>query len=53
MILFVSLRKNGLCFKEDNKHVLNVLKKLLLNKQAYNHIATACEKIMEGNMFTT
>lgn len=34
----------GPYFKEDNKRVITMLKKLLLNKQAYNHISTACEQ---------
>ena len=34
----------GSFFKEDSKRVLIMLKKLLLNKPAYNHIAEACKQ---------
>ena len=33
----------GPYFKDDSKRVVTLLKKLLLNRPAYNHIATACE----------
>ena len=43
-IIRTSATHFGLLFKENSKHVINMLKKLLLNKQVYNHIYTACDQ---------
>ena len=41
----------GLHFKDDSKRVLKILKKLFLNKPAYNHIATTCESKNEQKAY--